>query len=143
MVSMKRWQFWVGILISLVLLYFALRGLGLEDLGQAMLNANYWWLLPGVAIYFVGVWVRTWRWHYLLRPLKSIPTSKLFPTVVIAYFGNNILPIRAGELLRAIVLKKDEEVPISASLATSQGNTSVAPKSAASSVTRSRNRSPT
>jgi uncharacterized protein (TIRG00374 family) len=114
----KRWQFWVGIVISLVLLYFALRGLGLEELGEAVADANYWWLIPGVAIYFVGVWVRAWRWHYLLHPLKSIPTRRLFPTVTIGYFGNNILPARAGELLRAIVLKKDEVIPISASLAT-------------------------
>jgi hypothetical protein len=87
-------------------------------LGDAFRQANYWWLIPGVAIYFVGVWARAWRWHYLLKPLKSIPTSELFPTVTIGYFGNNILPARAGELLRAIVLKKDEEIPISASLAT-------------------------
>jgi uncharacterized protein (TIRG00374 family) len=116
--EMKRWQFWVGIIISLILLYFALRGLELEDLGQAVVKANYWWLIPGVAIYFVGVWARAWRWHYLLLPLKVISTRRLFPTVAIGYFGNNILPARAGELLRAIVLKKDEEVPISASLAT-------------------------
>jgi uncharacterized protein (TIRG00374 family) len=118
MVDVKRWQFWVGILISLVLLYFALRGLDLDELGRAVVGANYWWLIPGVAIYFVGVWARAWRWHYLLRPLKSISTIKLFPTVAIGYFGNNILPARVGEVLRAIVLKKDEEVPISASLAT-------------------------
>ncbi len=116
--NVKRWQFWVGIVISLVLLYFALRGLGLEELGEAVADANYWWLIPGVAIYFVGVWARAWRWHYLLHPLKSVPTRRLFPTVAIGYFGNNILPARAGELLRAIVLKKDEEIPISASLAT-------------------------
>jgi uncharacterized protein (TIRG00374 family) len=116
--NVKRWQFWVGIAISLVLLYFALSGLKLKELGQAVVGANYWWLIPGVAIYFVGVWARAWRWHYLLHPLKSISTRRLFPTVAIGYFGNNILPARAGELLRAIVLKKDEEVPISASLAT-------------------------
>ena len=46
------------------------------------------------------------------------PPPDLFPTVAIGYFGNNILPARAGELLRAVVLKKDEQIPISASLAT-------------------------
>lgn len=115
---MKRWQFWLGVLISLVLLYLALRGLGLEDLGSALQDANYWWLVPGVAVYFVGVWVRAWRWHYLLRPIKAIPTTTMFPIVTIGYFGNNILPARAGELLRAIVLKRRQGVPISASLAT-------------------------
>jgi len=116
--SVKRWQFWIGVAISLVLLYFAFRGLKLLELGQVILDANYWWLIPGICVYFIGVWARAWRWHYLLLPVKLIPTSQLFPTVTIGYFGNNILPARAGELLRAIVLKKDEEVAISASLAT-------------------------
>jgi uncharacterized protein (TIRG00374 family) len=116
--AMKRWQFWLGVAISLVFLYLALRGLGLETLGEAFKNADYWWLIPGVAIYFLAVWARAWRWHYLLRPVKSIPTRTMFPIVAIGYMGNNIYPARAGEVLRAVVLKRREDVPISASLAT-------------------------
>ncbi len=115
---MKRWQFWLGVAISLVFLYLALRGLGLEDLSGALKQANYWWLLPGIAVYFLGVWARAWRWHYLLRPIKTIPTRTMFPIVAIGYMGNNIYPARAGELLRAVVLKRRENVAVSASLAT-------------------------
>lgn len=115
---MKRWQFWVGVAISLLFLYIALRGLRLDELGQAMANANYLWLLPGVAVYFLAVWARAWRWHHLLKPLKAVSTARLFPTVCIGYFGNNILPARAGEVLRSVVLKRDEDIPVSASLAT-------------------------
>jgi uncharacterized protein (TIRG00374 family) len=115
---MKRWQFWLGVAISLFFLYLALRGLGVEDLGAALEGANYFWLLPGVGVYFIAVWVRAWRWHYLLRPVKAISTRKMFPVVAIGYMGNNIYPARAGEVLRAVVLKRTEDVPISASLAT-------------------------
>ncbi|MBN1149150.1 MAG: flippase-like domain-containing protein [Anaerolineales bacterium] len=118
MKTLKSWQFWLGVVISLVFLYYALRGLGLQDLGRALLQADYIWLLPGVAVYFIGVWARAWRWHYLLRPVKSISTRAMFPIVAIGYMGNNIFPIRAGEVLRALVLKKNEDVPVSASLAT-------------------------
>ena len=69
-------------------------------------------------VYFLAVLVRTWRWDYLLRPLKRIPVRRLFPVVVIGYMGNNIFPFRIGELLRAYVLKRNEEVSISSSLAT-------------------------
>jgi uncharacterized protein (TIRG00374 family) len=69
-------------------------------------------------VYFVGVWARAWRWHYLLRPLKPIPTQRMFPIVTIGYMGNNIYPARAGELLRAYVLRRKEGVRVSASLAT-------------------------
>jgi uncharacterized protein (TIRG00374 family) len=115
---MKRWQFWLGLAISAVFLYLALRGLGLSEIWEPLKSARYWWLLPGVGVYFIGVWVRAWRWHYLLRPVKAVSTRKMFPIVAIGYMGNNIYPARAGELLRAVVLKRKQGIPISASLAT-------------------------
>jgi uncharacterized protein (TIRG00374 family) len=115
---MKRWKFWLGVLLSGVFLYFALRGLRLGEVWEPLKKAKYWWILPGVVVYFIGVWVRSWRWHYLLRPVKSITTPSMFPVVAIGYMGNNIYPARAGEVLRAVVLKRRQEVPISASLAT-------------------------
>jgi len=115
---MKKWQFWVGVLISIVFLYFALRKQNFGEIWETLQHAQYWWLIPGIAVYFIGLWVRSWRWHYLLRPLKKIPTKSMFPIVCIGYMGNNIYPARAGELIRAYVLKKHEGVPFSASLAT-------------------------
>ncbi len=115
---MKRWQFWIGVLISAVFLYFVVRKLDWEAFWLSLETANYWWIVPGVAVYFVAVWARAWRWHYLLKPVKSIKTSVMFPITCIGYMGNNIYPARAGEVLRAVVLKRREGVPISASLAT-------------------------
>jgi uncharacterized protein (TIRG00374 family) len=64
------------------------------------------------------VWGRTWRWHYLLRSIKPISLRRLFPVVVIGYMGNNVYPLRAGEVIRAYVLRRNEGVNIPASLAT-------------------------
>ena len=114
----RNWKFLLGVLISILFLYLALSGLKFDKVWETLQNANYIWLIPGVAMYFLAVWVRTWRWHYLLRPLKNISTKTMFPIVAIGYMGNNIYPARAGEILRAIVLKRKEGVPISASLAT-------------------------
>jgi hypothetical protein len=115
---MKRWQFWLGVVISIVFMYWALSGLEIDDVWVTLQDARYIWLIPGVAVYFMGVWVRAWRWHYLLRPIKPVPTRTMFPIVAIGYMGNNIYPARAGEVLRAVVLKRRENVSISASLAT-------------------------
>lgn len=115
---MKRWQLWLGVIISAVFLWLALRGLRLGEVAESIGEANYWWLIPSVATYFVAVWVRTWRWDYMLRPLKQIPVRRLFPVVVIGYMGNNIYPFRAGEVLRSYVLRRQQDVPMSASLAT-------------------------
>ena len=111
---MKRWQFWLGVVISAVFVALALRGLKLDEVWADLRAANYLWLVPGVAVYFIGVGVRTWRWHYLLKPLKEVAVRQLFPVVVIGYMGNNVYPARAGELLRAYVLKRNEGVSVSA-----------------------------
>lgn len=116
--ALKRWQLWLGILISALFLWLALRGLKLDDVWHALQTGNYWWLVPSVGVYFLAVWARTWRWHYMLLPLKKIPLGQLFPVVVIGYMGNNVYPLRAGEVLRSYVLRRQETVPMSASLAT-------------------------
>ena len=114
----KRWLFWVGLLISAVFLYLAFRQIDYRDLWSTLASVRYWWLLPGLAIYFVGVLVRAWRWQFLLAPLEKVSLKTLFPIINIGYMGNNVFPLRMGEVLRAVVLKRHESVSISGSLAT-------------------------
>jgi uncharacterized protein (TIRG00374 family) len=115
---LKRWQFWLGAGISALCLTIALRNLHLGDVWLTLRTARYGWIVPGVIVYFFGVWARTWRWDYLLRPMKRVPLRRLFPVVVIGYMGNNVYPARAGEVIRAYVLRQREGISISASLAT-------------------------
>jgi uncharacterized protein (TIRG00374 family) len=114
----KNWKILLGVLISIFFIWIALRGLELDKVGFYLRTADYRWLIPGVAVYFLAVWARTWRWHYLLRPIKPVPLGRLFPIVCIGYFGNNVYPARAGEVIRALVLRRTEGITVSASLAT-------------------------
>ena len=114
----SRWRLALGVAISAIFMTIALRGLKLEDAVANLRQANYLWLLPGIAVYFLGVWARTWRWHYMLRHLQDVPMKRLFRIVCIGYMGNNIYPARAGEVLRSYVLKREHGVRVSSSLAT-------------------------
>ncbi len=96
---MRSWRVWAGLLVSLVFIYFALRNQDFGHIWQALREAEYGWLIPAVAVYFLGVMVRAVRWHYLLRAVQDIPPRRLFPIVVIGYMANNILPLRAGEVV--------------------------------------------
>jgi uncharacterized protein (TIRG00374 family) len=118
MQMLKRWQFWVGVIISAVFLYLALGGLKLRDVWETLRNANYWWLVPGVAVYFVAVGFRSWRWSYVLNPIQPVPARRLFPIVVIGYMGNNVYPARAGEFIRAYILWKKAGINVGATLTT-------------------------
>ncbi|MGQ9674924.1 MAG: lysylphosphatidylglycerol synthase transmembrane domain-containing protein [Chloroflexota bacterium] len=115
----KRWRLWLGIAVSLAFLFLAVRQVtDFEEALTAAREANYWYLLPALAVYFIGVWVRSVRWHFLLGPIKSIPAGRLFPVVVIGYMANDILPARIGELVRAYVLGEKENVSKTATFAT-------------------------
>ncbi len=115
----RRWlALAVGVIVSAVFLYIGLRGLKLSEVWEDVRSARVGWLIPGIAIYFLAVWGRTWRWHYLLRSLQPISLRRLFPVVVIGYMGNNVYPFRAGEVIRAYVLRRNEGVNVPASLAT-------------------------
>lgn len=114
----RSWKVWLGVAVSAIFVWLTVRGLEWRAFYAALRDANYWWLVPAVAVYFGAVWARTWRWHYMLRHLKPISVARLFPVVVIGYMGNNVYPARAGEVIRSYVLRKKEGVAVSASLAT-------------------------
>jgi uncharacterized protein (TIRG00374 family) len=116
--SKDKLKFWLGLLVSLVFLYLAFQGQDFGKIGKALSEANYWWLLPALGAYFVGVWVRAVRWHFLLGPIKKVPVNRLFPVVVIGYMANDVLPVRMGEVVRSYVLGKRENVSKTGTLAT-------------------------
>lgn len=115
---MKRWVFWAGIAISGLFLYLALRGLHLSQVRDAVSSANLIWLAPAILVYFIDVVFRSVRWQLLLRPAIRINFRQVFPVISIGYLGNNIFPARAGELLRAVLIKHRYQIPISTTLAT-------------------------
>ncbi|MBI1802345.1 MAG: flippase-like domain-containing protein [Chloroflexi bacterium] len=115
---MSRLRTVLGLVVSAVFLWAALQGQSLSDVWDTLTHANYIWIIPGILTYFLAVVARTWRWHYMLRSIQPVPLRTLFPIVTIGYMGNNIYPARAGEVLRAYVLKKRAGVSMSASLAT-------------------------
>ena len=108
----------IGVIISALLLWLALRTIDFREVGAAFGTANYALLVPALALYFAGVAVRAARWRVLLAPLREVAVGRLFPIVVIGYMANDILPARLGEVVRVDVLRRREGVSRAAALAT-------------------------
>jgi uncharacterized protein (TIRG00374 family) len=102
----------LGILISLVFLWFAFRNLKPEEVLTVIQKANFTWLLIAAAVYFIGVTLISIRWQFLLRSIRAVPLSKLAPLVAIGYMGNNVYPFRSGEVLRILLLQRNYRVPV-------------------------------
>lgn len=116
---LKDKKFWIGVVISVVCLYWAFHDEDFGEIGRALGRVQYWAILPALVAYFVGVWVRAVRWKVLLSSVrKDIRVYSLFRVLCIGYMGNDILPARLGDVLRVYVVSRRENVTKSASLAT-------------------------
>ncbi len=111
-------RFWLGLAISLLLILLMFRSLELDAVGRAMAQAEFAYLLPAVLLYFAGVFVRTARWAVLMRPLSTISLRRLFSVMVVGFTANDVLPLRAGEAVRAYLLWKKERLEPGATVAT-------------------------
>ena len=112
------WRFWLGLAVTALLLMLLVYQVDLGEVRDAVGQANYVYVVPAVALYFVAVFFRALRWRYLLSPMRLLPVSRLYPVVVIGYMANNLLPARLGELVRAYYLARREHLNTSATLAT-------------------------
>jgi uncharacterized protein (TIRG00374 family) len=111
-------RFWIGVLITAGFLVLLISKVGPSRVGTALADANYVYVAPGIAIYFVSLYFRAFRWRYLLSPFATIHTWRLYPVVAVGYMANNILPLRLGELARSYYLARREPVEASTGLAT-------------------------
>ena len=109
---------WIGIAISLLFLALFLYRTDFGEIRDAFADANYAIAFASLPVYFLGIWVRTIRWQYLLRPIARISTPRLYPVVIIGLTANNLIPARAGELVRAYILGERERVSKAAALGT-------------------------
>jgi hypothetical protein len=95
---------------STAFLVLFLRNADFHQVGRAFTDVSAWWIAPALVVYFAGIAARAWRWHWLLLHIKQIAWWRLFPIVAIGFGVNNVLPLRAGELVRAHVLYQRHDI---------------------------------
>ena len=107
-----------GIAVSVVFGWLAVRGLDFHEVRGAIGRADPWWILAAVAVSLVGVTMRSERWRALFprasRP-RAVPT---FWASQVGLLANNVLPVRAGELVRVLSLCRESGLRRTAVLAT-------------------------
>jgi uncharacterized protein (TIRG00374 family) len=85
-----NWRVVVGLAVSGVCLYGAVRGLQPAEVWQAFKQANYVWIVPAVVLYLFALMTRTARWQALLSPERRIPFPELLPTMAMGRAANNM-----------------------------------------------------
>jgi uncharacterized membrane protein YbhN (UPF0104 family) len=103
--------------VALGCLFWTLRDAHLSELKDDLATMNWGWVavavVADVAVYF---W-HGLRWILLLRPVVRARYQDAVRSIYVGLFANEILPLRAGELLRCYLLGRLAHLPISVSVA--------------------------
>lgn len=111
------WKAFIGIAFSVGLLYFAFRNEDPAEIAAEIAHADIPLLALATAAGTFVFWVRAWRWRSILQPIHPHTSFRSrFAAVTIGFMGNNLLPARVGELMRAYALSRQEPIPIIASV---------------------------
>lgn len=102
--SRPRWYLPFALILSLIFLYLALRGVSWKDFLSTLLACRIELLLPAIAITLVNYFARSQRWGILLLGKQRVNAATLFWACGAGYLGNNFLPFRSGEVIRSIAL---------------------------------------
>jgi len=98
-------SFVVPILV-LLLLAVALPGFKLNELPELISQANPWWLLAALGIYYLGFPLRGYRWALLIRgvgyPLRTKDSTEI---IFISWLVNCVVPAKLGDVYRAYLLR--------------------------------------
>lgn len=115
---MKHGHIWIGTSISLALLIYLFARVDYGQLWLSLASADLFLLLLASVLLMGTLVLRAWRWQYLLKPLKSVKFSNSMSATAIGLMANMLLPMRLGEIVRAVVLGQRERIDKSASFAT-------------------------
>lgn len=96
----------LGIVVSVVLLWVSLRHTNFEQILLAFQNVDLVYAIPFLLALFLYYWLKAYRWHLLLKPVKQTETTLVYPPMMIGYAGSLILPLQLGELIRVYLVSK-------------------------------------
>jgi uncharacterized protein (TIRG00374 family) len=107
---MVKIKFIVGILISILFLHLALRNINFSVVAVSFKNIEFTYLALCILSQFASLSCRAYLWKNILWYEKEVQYSHSFEALLIGYMGNNILPFRMGEAMRAFTMGKKESM---------------------------------
>ncbi len=100
-------------LASLGCLVWTLRGANLGELKDDLATMDWWWLGIAVVADISVYCYQTIPWRLLLRPVEYVSFRQAVSAIYVGLFANEVLPFRAGEILRCYMVSRWTKLPFS------------------------------
>ena len=98
----------LALIISVVCVSYALKDFNYILFINSLINANYVYIVSSILLLIFIIFLRSIRWRFLF--IKKTNINDLYKSQLIGYMGNNVLPLRLGELLKAYYLEKKSKI---------------------------------
>jgi len=101
----KKAIYWIASLaLAGVLLYYSLRGIEWRQVWITLRSARVLFVVLGFTLMTGSLFLRSYRWRVLLSAEGPVSVPLAFWATSAGYLGNNVLPARAGEVIRSLMI---------------------------------------
>ena len=107
----------LGLLVSLALIGWMVFAVEWREVGEQLHHINYLVFVWVTLVMFLHMGLRALRWRAFLPASEPVPTfMDLFDSIMLGCLATFILPLRAGEVVRPLLLSKKSGVPFATGL---------------------------
>jgi hypothetical protein len=110
-------KFALSLALAVALFYYFLSKANLHDVISRIGNLRPGFFALAIASSLATLPLRGWRWKFLLRPVGEVTFGASLSATCIGFASSTVLPARAGEIIRPVVLSRRTSVPFSGALA--------------------------
>jgi glycosyltransferase 2 family protein len=107
----------VTLVVSVACLAWALHGVSWTELWEEIRELDWRWVSVGVIADILVYVVQGSRWSLMLLPVAPVSQWASVGAIYVGLFANEVLPLRAGELIRCFLMARWSKIPISVTLA--------------------------
>jgi len=116
--KMPRWlPQLLGCGLSLGCLLWVLHGYRVNELPRDIRTLDWRWMSVAILADLAVYVAHGWRWNTLLAPVVRLRLWRTVQAIYIGLFANEVLPLRAGELIRCYLLAHWSDLRLSLSFA--------------------------
>ncbi|MGD1148552.1 MAG: lysylphosphatidylglycerol synthase transmembrane domain-containing protein [Thermoanaerobaculaceae bacterium] len=111
------WKVLASVMLAALLFAVFLWTAPLREVGRNLTQVKLGWALASVAVALGTYALRALRWGLILRPVGRAGTANLLGCTAAGFATSSVLPLRAGEIVRPLLLTARTGLPAAATLA--------------------------